>query len=184
MRWQDVSVVAGTAAATALAILTLSWAGRATAKDGRQQEIQWPVLRGNGAEITLSTDQASYKLGEQPIVRLVVVNPTGAAVSLEPVVRMLVRQPSSFVSRVALGPQAAWQHKAPLTLGAGERKTLSIPTNVKVAAGTTVYFQLQVDKAAVVTRPVAVPGPGNPNQAGTEPVTLLPFQVSTQGGQR
>ena len=75
MRWHDAAVVAATAAATALAVLAVSWTGLAVATEGQPPEVQWPVLRVEGCEITLQTDQAAYKAGDAPMVKLVAANP-------------------------------------------------------------------------------------------------------------
>ncbi|HUT32829.1 MAG TPA: hypothetical protein VNE39_05075 [Planctomycetota bacterium] len=159
MRWHDAAVVAATAAATALVVLAIGWTGLAVATEGQPPEVKWPVLREGGCEITLQADQAAYKAGDSPVVKLVAANPGQSPVSLEATLRMMVRPPVSELSRIGPIARRSWEHKCTIALEAGEKKTLSIPTEVKAAGNTSVFFTLQIGKASVSTRPLVVAGP-------------------------
>ena len=96
MKWRDVAVVGATALATALVALPILCVGYAVANEGPKPEIQWPVLRANGCEITLRTERSSYAQGEMPVVQLVAANPSGSPVTLEAVVRMTAQTAASL----------------------------------------------------------------------------------------
>jgi hypothetical protein len=187
MRWRDVAVVGGTALATAVVALAVFWTSHAVAvgpNESEKPEIQWPVLKAGGCEITLRTHQTSYKPGESPLVELEAVNTTYEAVSVQVTVQMMVQPPVIAVSRMGPFSGKAWTHTCELSLESLERTTLSIPTNVKVAAGTTIFFQLQLGKpgpqqtasAAVSTRPIAIPTPNGPTAASALPASV-PIQM-------
>jgi len=159
MRWHDAAVVAATAAATALVVLAVAWTGLAVATEGQPPEVQWPVLRVEGVEITLEADQAAYKAGDSPVVKLVAANPGQSPVSLEATLRMMAQPKGNDFSRRLPMPTKSWEHKCTISLGAGEKKTLSLPTEAKVAGGSTLFVSLQVGKASVNTRPLVVAGP-------------------------
>ncbi len=165
MRWQDAAVVAATAAVTALAVLAIGWTGLAVATEGQPREVQWPVLREGGCEIALQADQAAYKAGDAPVVKLVASNPGQSPVSLEATLRMMVRPRGSEMSRMMPVAKQSWERKLAIALDADEKKTFSIPTEAKVEGNATLTLVLQVGKASVSTRPLAVTGPGNPAAA-------------------
>jgi len=159
MKWQDVAAVGGTAVATALVAVAIFWTGQATATEGQTAEIPWPVLRSRGCEITLRTEQAAYQPGDSPVVKLEAVNPTDSSLSLRATLVMMAQPQASPMSRRMPISRQVWEHECELVLQAGERKTFSIPTNVRVGKNTRVFFQLRVGKATVSTRPMAVGAP-------------------------
>ncbi len=177
MRWHDAAVVAATAAATALVVLAAGWTGLAVATEGQPPEVKWPVLRDSGCEITLQTDQAAYKAGDAPVVKLVAANAGQSPVSLEATLRMMAQPKGNDFSRRMPIAAKSWEHKCTISLEAGEKKTLSIPTEVKVPGGQTLYLSLQVGKASVSTRPLVVAGP--PTQGG-EPGNNLRALIQAQ----
>ncbi len=178
MRWQDAAVVGATAAVTALAVLAIGWTGLAVATEGQPPEKPWPVLREGGCEITLRADQPAYKAGDSPVVKLAAVNGGQSPVSLEATVRMLVQPKGSEFSRRMVLPTRSWERKCTIALGAGERKTVEIPTEVKTPGGQTLYFSLQVGKATVSTRPLVVAGPAG--EKGKELANSLQILLQQQ----
>ncbi len=181
MRWQDVAVVAGTAAVTALAVLAIGWTGLAVATEGQPPEKPWPVLREGGCEITLQADKTAYKAGDSPVVKLAAANGGQSPVSLDATVRMLVQPKGSEMSRRMVLPTRSWERKCMIALGPGERKTLDIPTEVKTPGGQSLYFSLQVGKAAVSTRPLVVAGPAG--EKGRELANTLQTLLQQQAKQ-
>jgi len=135
MRWQDAAVVGTTAAVTALAVLAVGWTGLAVATEGHALEVQWPVLREGGCEITLQADKGAYQGGDSPVVKLLAANPGPSPVSLEATLRMMAQPKGNDFSRRMPVAAKSWEHKCTISLDAGEKKTLSIPTEVKAAGG-------------------------------------------------
>jgi hypothetical protein len=158
MKWRDVVVVGGTALATALVALPILCVGYAIANEGPRPEIQWPVLRASGCEITLRTERTNYREGETPIMELVAANPSGSPVTLEATVRMTAQSPSDMMSRVVRAPRQSWEQRIGIELGAGERRVMPVPTGTPVTAGSSVTFQLRVGTATVNTPPITIPG--------------------------
>ena len=177
MKWRDVAVVGATAAVTALVAGAMFWTANAVATEGAKAEIRWPVLREGGCEITLRADRTAYKPGESPTVELAAANPTGASVPLDATIVMLVQPKASPWARMTPVFRPTWERKCRLVLGAGERKSLSVPTDVKVADNTLVQFRLTVGTSVVNTLPMAVGSPGS-NGQGLAP--LFALQAQTQ----
>jgi len=173
MRWHDAAVVAATAAATALVVLAVGWTGLAVATEGQPPEVKWPILRDSGCEITLEADKGAYQAGDAPVVKLVAANPGQSPVALEATLRLMVRSLASPMSRVGPIARKSWEHKCTISLEAGEKKALSIPTEVKAAGGSTLFVSLQVGKASVSTRPLAVSGPAGQGGELANPLQLL-----------
>ena len=168
MKWRDAGGVLGTALVTASVAVALLWMGQAVAKEGEQPEIQWPVLRHAGCQITLRADKTAYSPGEEPVVRLTAYNPAGSPASIEATLQMLVRPMMAVISRRMPSSKRTWEHKCRIALGAGERKTLTIPTGAKVSGGM-VTFQMRVGKLAVNTRPLTVLAPAKSGQLAQAP---------------
>ena len=154
MKWRDAGVVLGTALVTALVAVALLWMGQAVAKEG--------------CEITLRADKTAYSPGEEPVVRLTAYNPAGSPASIEATLQMLVRPMMAVVSRRLPSSKRTWERKCRIALGAGERKTLTIPTGAKVSGGM-VTFQMRVGKLAVNTRPLTVLAPAKSGQLAQAP---------------
>lgn len=158
MKWRDVAVVGAVALVTAVAALPILCVGYAVAKEGPKAEIQWPVLRANGCEITLRTERASYAQGEMPVVQLAAANPSGSPVRLEASVRMTTATTASLFSRRVTPPTLAWEQRTVIELQPGESRLVPIPTNKAVQGATMVTFQLVVGSTSVSTRPLTIPG--------------------------
>ncbi len=158
MRWRDVAVVGGTALATALVALPILCVGYAIANDGAKAEIQWPVLRTNGAEITLRAEKSAYSAGETPVIQLVAANPSGTPVTLEAQVRMMAQPLPSMMMRAMPVARQRWEQRTVIQLGANEQKVIPLPTGTAAAAGSRVTFQLSVGTSKVTTPPITVPG--------------------------
>ena len=156
---ETLTIVVGTALATAAAVLAVCWTGPAVAKGERRPEIQWPVLRHAGCELTLKAQKPVYKKGEKPVAEVVVYNPTAAPVTVHVTVELLSQNLASLASRIALPLKPSWKQECEILVRAGERKLVTLPTHVALADGALTSFRLRAGKQMVSTKALGVLSP-------------------------
>lgn len=159
MRWQDTAVVAGTALATAAVIVAIGWTAGAVAKEGETPEVKWPVLTVGEATVTLRLDKEVYRPGDVASVCLEVANASASPARIDGTIAVTVQDMKSMLSRRMELPKENWKQACAVSLEAGERRSFTFPTTVKLAAGNTIRARLAVGSQTVSTPPIVAPAP-------------------------
>ncbi|MFP4056257.1 MAG: hypothetical protein ACLF0G_05245 [Candidatus Brocadiia bacterium] len=160
MRSTSVLVVAATALATCLGALAL-WGsvGRAVATEQDGPQARRPLLMADGVRLSLTPHQTTYQPGERPVLDLVAENTTPSPATVSVTVRMRVTELSSMVSRRLPAPSEGqgWQTTCHLALGPMETKTIVLPADVALKAGSVASLVVQVGEQAVAAGQLSVP---------------------------
>ncbi len=160
MRTRDIVLTGCVAAGTVALTLTLLWPVNVSARavGPTEKRIIHPSLDVDGCRLTLRPTAGKYKAGDKPLLELIAANASGKPVNLSVDVRMWVIAPASLESRRGPMPTVPWKCRQPVSLNAGETKTIRIDTKVALAAGQSVYFTLQVGKQRIRAASFSVPG--------------------------
>ena len=145
MRVRDVLGVAAVAAVTMAFVLAMLGPGQVGAEDppaGIKPMIAQPKLTVDGCEFTLSTDKPAYQEGQSPVLTVEATNPTDKPVETTVWVNMSGFSPASLGSRRMPAPQPLWNRDCRVKLAPGETKTVTMPTEIKLAALQNVSFTL------------------------------------------
>lgn len=162
----DIGVVLAVAVATMAGALGLFWP--AALPGGSEAAVSpapvaRPTLVCDGVQVTFRPTEEKLKPGETAAGTLTAVNTRNGPVSLTVTVRMMSASTPSPLSRRMPASQEFWHGEVPLSLAAGE--TRSVPV---VAAGTTlqpatsITAHLQAGKESIVAARFAVAGAESP----------------------
>ena len=157
MKSRDVAVVCAVAGVTAVVLVAVLVPAMAEA-EGPKGKVSWvaltPELKLDGAALTLTTEKKSYRAGEKPVVLVEAKSYTDESVTVDATVRMMCKAPSSPMSRMLVMPRKAWERKCRISLDGRGTSTVSIPSDVGLAAGQEASFTVTVDgKRAIAWRP-------------------------------
>lgn len=119
--------------------------------------ISVPSLEEDGCTITLKTDKESYAAGEKPVLTLEITNNSDKAVTKTIELNMTGREVESR-SRMPARAEVLWELSKEVTLAAGEKKTLTLETNVALAENQAVAFNFGKDE--MLERPIRIKDEG------------------------
>ena len=160
MRVRDILGVAAVAAVTVAFVLVTLGPERVGAGDQPLEikpMIAQPKLSVDGCEFTLSTDKPAYKVGESPVLQVEATNPTDKPVETTVWVNVSSFSPGSPFSRAMPRPQSLWTRDCSVMLAAGETKTVTVPTEIKLAALQNVSLTLSDTQQTILAGVFSVP---------------------------
>ena len=110
----------------------------------------------NGVELSISYEGTSASAGPISIkqgsslpLELLAKNTTDQSIELQPTISIMGREVVSTRSRVMPMPQLVWQQRQPITLAAGETRTVSISPSVTLTTGKILSIQLQSGSTSI-----------------------------------
>jgi hypothetical protein len=153
MKTQNVLGVLGVAAATMAFTLSVfgPW-NTGISEDAKsvQPTILTPKFASHGCEFTLKTAKPAYKPGESPVIDVTAVNPSGKAAETTVWVNVFTAEVPSPLARTLVMPRSAWSKSWCVTLRAGETRTISLASDVKLKAGQNVTITIGDKKQSVL----------------------------------
>jgi hypothetical protein len=178
MKTRDLTVIGLAALASMTVTLAFLWPSDAVAKgpgDDLQPVIAVPTIRISGCTLRLRSDKSIYNPGEKPYVILETSNPTDKVVTLEAILKMLLRAPIADTrSRAAPSSRPsrpAWTQPCTLVLAPGDTRSFSVPAPQILVSGTAGSFLLEINGALVASTSFTVAatstGPSIPQARST-----------------
>ena len=141
--FKNVLMVLGIAAATMGVMLPLCWPNRVGAMGpAGSSAAEPPTLACNGLKISARLSADTCKVGEQPVITLEAVNTTDQEASATVQVRFTSLSPGSALSRRAEMPTELGKLDVSLTLAGGEKKAVSLKTDLKLTKAAVVSVHL------------------------------------------
>ncbi len=158
---RDAAVLAGTAILTALLVAPILGPGFARAQDEPslfRGLVANPTLEASGVTFALKPAKTAYAAEEEPDL-ILTASAGKSAAKAEITVRLRTTAPSSPMARMVSMPVEAFTKTIPVSLKAGESKTIRIESGVALAAGSTFMVELQSGKQRLSSSSYAVPAP-------------------------
>lgn len=125
-------------------------------------EIQ--VLQTHGCKVTAVPAHAQIKPDETPAIKLTVSNPTDEAVTFDLAVTEMSANQMPMRRSIAM-PTESWKTTCPMTLKAGETKTLTVTSETKAKPWDSFQFVITAGEASIRTAQI---GTALPEPAVTE----------------
>jgi hypothetical protein len=125
------------------------WPGALRATDEAQPvlaQVERPALAADGCRISVLMDESrpaeadagglAYAPGDKPVFRVVAVNTTGEAKTIQCELVMLATKPVSPFSRMMPTPSSIWKTKLNIALSPNETKTIAVEPDIALPAGS------------------------------------------------
>ena len=150
MTTQDAGVILGTALGTVALAVGLWHAPPVVATQADKEQTKEARLDTGDVQVSVRLDKPQYRAGDKPVVVVTAVNRSGCARSTNVGLEMSSTRPPSYVSRSVALPRPIWSEPCMIALPAHQSRTLELPTNVAVEAGSVLRLVAKAgDKAAV-----------------------------------
>lgn len=125
-------------------------------------EVQ--VLETHGCKVTAVPAQAQIKPDETPAIQLTVSNPTDQAVTFDLVVAEMSANQMPMRRAISM-PTESWKTTCPMTLKAGETKTLTVTSETKAKQWDNFHYVITAGETSIRTAQI---GTAMPEPAATE----------------
>jgi hypothetical protein len=171
----DLFAISGSMLATFFLTLFVGWPGAVEAIDPPESGkplVAQPVLKAGSLELSVSGVKALYKAGEIPALELQAINKGTSTIDATATLTLMITAPSSPMSRVLPIPMQAWRKECPLSVAAGQTKTIALPTNVALASGKSGYFVIKSGIVEIFAAPFRVEKDPAAQPAKTAAVTI------------